>query len=168
MASWIEKELKKRNQAARRASTATAPVALATNEAERMAELWQRIEAANRALPEALQLRAAASAPVMGGPDPPKFRVWFPAPNGAGLGFTGDAVRYTWPEQDAKVSRNFWLRWAPGQGYLLVRRVNSKATGLEMMEEPLDERRVEHLIKCLVTGKRVTPRSMRKKRFGLF
>jgi hypothetical protein len=168
MTSWIKKELKKRDALARRAGQATAPAALVDSEPERMAALWQRIEEAKRALPEALQLRPAGSAPVMGGPDPPRFRVWFDAAQGAGLGFTGDAVRYTWPQQNARVSRNFWLRWSTRQGYVVVRRINTRVAGLEMIEERMDERAVAHLIKCLVTGKRVTPRSMRVKRFGLF
>ena len=129
-----------------------------------MAALWRRFEGANEALPPELRL-APQRDPPAAGPDAPKFVAWLRAPNGAALGFTGDAIRYTWPIASGRRSNNFWIRWLDGR-YLMVQRVG-QAFVTPPAEYRLDERRVERIVQCLVTGKRVKPRAMRKRRFGI-
>ena len=122
--SWIDKELK------RRAKAVQAEAVVRESEAERrdpsrlMVELWQRFEAANAALPTELRLRVERvdTPPTQG----PRFQTWLRADNGAGLGFAGDAIRYVWPERNAKKSRNFWIRWNPDRDRPeVMRRVGS-------------------------------------------
>jgi hypothetical protein len=166
--SWVEKERKKRERAAAHtaAHQAAADSGHGIDGEHAMRALWQRIEAANTALPPELQLlrEEVATPPERG----PRFRVWLRAPNGAALGFTGDAVRYLWPERKVSASHNFWIRWDETKSWLSVSQRVSTATPPEMRERRFDERRIELLLKGLVRGERVKAAKLRKKRFWLF
>jgi hypothetical protein len=161
--SWIDKELKRRAKEAE-------PVGRADTEAPDpvriIGDLWQRLEQANAALPEALRLKLelVETPPRMG----PHVRTWLRAPNGAALGFAGDAIRYTWPERNASRSRNFWIIWnADLERLELSQRIGS-ATPPVMRRWRFDARRIEQLLQGLVTSRQVKPRSLRKRRLWLF
>jgi hypothetical protein len=164
--SWIDKELK------RRAKAVQAEAVVRESEAERrdptrlMVELWQRFEAANAALPEALRLRVERvdSLPVQG----PRFQTWLRADNGAALGFAGDAIRYVWPERNAKKSRNFWIRWNTDRDRPEVMRRVGSATPPLMVSWPFDTRRIDFVLRELVRGRHVAARGLRRRRFWLF
>lgn len=164
--SWTDKELKKRTSAAQHPNV-PAPAVIGA-EAENMAALWRKFELANNALPPELKLAADLDLPPIPSFDVPGFLVWFKAPNGAGLGFTGDAIRYFWPERNERASCNFWIRWTPERGFRLARRVVSTITGPKIVERSFSERRAEYMIKCLVVGRRITPKAVRRKRWWLF
>ena len=106
--SWIEDELRRREAEKAREST---PAALPTGDRHSEAQtsgilaLWDRFEAANSALPDALRLRRQVRRPDAGIAVAPIFLVWLIAPNGAGLGLTPDAIRYQWPKENARKSR---------------------------------------------------------------
>lgn len=161
--SWTDRELKRR-AAQSKGSAVDQPAA--TSPSARMQELWSRIERSNDALPADLRLhmdRAGTGSPESGGPT---FVAWLRAPNGAALGFAGDGIRYVWPATDRKKSNNFWIRWDIERGrYVLNRRVGLLPSTVSY---PYDERRVEHMVKCLVLSRRVTVSSVRKKRLWLF
>lgn len=161
--SWIDKELKRRAQAAEPAGR---PDAEAPDPMRIIGDLWQRLEQTNAALPAALRLKLeqVETAPRMG----PHVRIWLRAPNGAALGFAGDAIRYTWPERNASRSRNFWINWnADLERLELSQRVGS-ATPPVMRRWRFDAGRVEQLLQGLVTGSLVKPRALRKRRLWLF
>jgi hypothetical protein len=166
--SWIEKERKKRQRAAERdASAQAAADSQAQVDGEHaMRALWQRFEAGNAALPAELQLlrEEVTALPDRG----PRFLAWLRAPNGAALGFTGDAVRYVWPERRARSSNNFWIRWNDAKGWLEVSQRVSSATPPMMKERRFDEGRIELVLKGLVQGRRVKAAALRRKRFWLF
>lgn len=164
--SWIDKEIKKREHAAQPSNMPAA--ATIVSEAEHMAALWNKLESANHALPPELRLKADFNLPAIAAQDVPNFLVWFKAPNGAGLGFTGEAIRYVWPQRNDRSSYNFWVRWTPDRGYVLARRIVSSISGPKIVERRFNDLRSEHMIKCLVTGARITPRSVRKKRLWVF
>lgn len=166
--SWIEKERKRRQKEAEKqaAEQAVRDSGLHVDGEHALRALWQRLEAGNAALPPELQLhREEVSTPPERGP---RFLVWLRAPNGAGLGFTGDAVRYVWPERRASSSNNFWIRWNEARAWLEVSQRVSQATPPVMKDRRFDERRIELLLRGLVRGERVKAASLRKKRFGLF
>lgn len=164
--SWIDKELK------RRAKARQAQAAERENEAERrdparlMVELWQRFEAANAALPAELRLRVEQvdTPPTQG----PRFQTWLRADNGAALGFAGDAIRYVWPERNARKSRNFWIRWNLEHDRPEVMRRVGSATPPLMLSWPFDTRRIEFVLRELVRGRHVAARGLRRRRFWLF
>ena len=163
--SWIDKEIKKRTSTAQHSSMPANTTQLP--EAENMAALWRNFESTNNALPAELKLLANLNLPAITALDVPAFLVWFVAPNGAGLGFTGEAIRYTWPERSERASHNFWIRWTPARGYILIRRVVSAFSGPKLVERRFNDLRVEYMVKCLVVGNRIKPRTIRKKRFWL-
>lgn len=166
--SWIDKERRKRQRAAARDASARAAAdsAAHVDGEHAMRALWQRLEAGNAALPPELQLlrEEVATPPERG----PRFLAWLRAPNGAALGFTGDAVRYVWPERRASVSNNFWIRWNDERGWLELSQRVSSAVPPVMKDRRFDDNRVELLLKGLVQGRRVKPSKLRKKRFWLF
>jgi len=129
-----------------------------------MNELWSRFERSNDALPADLRLRVdrASTGPLE--PGGPSFAVRLRAPNAAWLGFSADGIRYVWPQTNRKKSNNFWIRWDT-ERYVLHRRIGFSQLTLSY---PYDDRRVDYMIKCLVLGKRVTVRSVRKKWLFLF
>lgn len=162
--SWIERELKKREakpEAAAKARAAVGTDAQVPGQTDAMQVLWDKIEALNQALPDSLRLR----------PDPhrqdgllfntPAFRLWLMAPNGAGLGFTGEGVRYLWPVLSRGRSHNFWIRWHAGHGYRVTQRLGWSWMGASVVEAPFDETKLDHIIQCLVQGKRARFRKVR-------
>jgi hypothetical protein len=161
--SWIDKELKKR---ARQSAPAAPDPATTVSPEERMQELWARVVRANEALPDLLRLHLEASSgrsQELGGP---VFLAWLRAPNGAALGYAADSIRYVWPDPGRKKSNNFWIRWdVERKRFLVHRRVGTPPV---IVTYRYDERRIDHIIKCLVTGKRVTVRSVKRKRLWLF
>lgn len=162
--SWIDKEIKRRT----RQTSPAEPAAPVPTARERMQELWSRFEGANGALPGELQLSPSPDAPGPLPPDSPRFRVWLRAPDGAALGWAGDAIRYVWPKSNPRKSNNFWIRWSEPRGrYVVQRRVGSGLPPAHR-ESPFDERRVERMIKCLVLGRQVKIRAVRRKRLWLF
>lgn len=169
--SWVEKELKKRSAAAARdsgpASSRRGDSTLQPD-ATRIAALWERVDAANRALPPELQLRREPGNAVPYTVENAPFQHWLVAPDGAALGFNGDGLRYQWPEPNPRHSNNFWIRWREGAGYVVQRRVASLLTGGHIEERRFDDRRIEHLLRGLVTGERITTRSIARRRFWLF
>jgi hypothetical protein len=169
--SWIEKELKRRQKAEAKepdghsiASASPAP----SSAIERIKSLWDRFEQCNDALPQELRLQRKTSSTGNLAPEHAMFVVMLRSSNGSGIGFTGDAIRYVWPIPSLKKSNNFWIRARAGAGYVIGRRVGTSLAEPKMNERPFDERAVERIIKCLVTSKRVTWRSIRKRRFWLF
>ncbi len=161
----MERELKKRSAepvAGDGASPAGArgePAAASAT--AQLAQLWSRIEAANDALPEALRLRREVRPPggFVGGMQ--AFPVALVAKNLACLGLTDEGVRYLWPEKVSGPSRNFWIRWKAGKGFVVVRRVSASAINPTLAEHRFDDSSVEHMIKCLVTAARIKPASLR-------
>jgi len=161
--SWIDKELKRREK---EAEPVGRPDAEAPDPARIIGDLWQRLEQANAALPEALRLKLERdeTPPRMG----PYVRIWLRAPNGAALGFAGDAIRYTWPERNARRSRNFWITWNADLERLEISQRIGSATPPVMRRWRFDARRIEQLLQGLVTSRQVKPRSLRKRRLWLF
>jgi hypothetical protein len=164
--SWIERELKRRAEAASADSQSRAAHLSMPDPDAAMNELWTRFEAANAALPAALRLTEEAG--ESSSMPEPQIRIWLRAPNGAGLGYTGDAIRYLWPESNPTRSLNFWIRWHPGRGCPIVTQRISNSTPPAIAAWRFDPRRVEFVIRQLVQGKRVNARGLRKKRLGLF
>ena len=163
--SWIEKELKKRTAETKPSALSQASLAL---EPERIQDLWSRFQAANRALPNELQLPIDKMRRLESSAEESNILEWLQAPNGAALGFSGIAVRYVWPERSQRKSKNFWIRWnVEQQGYVLRQRVSSSATPL-FSEYNFNDRYSEYMIKCLVQGERIKLKSVSKKRFWLF
>lgn len=165
--SWIEKELKRR--AARPAAALKARAVSGTDsqmpgESEAMQLLWHKIEALNRALPEELRLQDEPHRQDGLLFDTPPFRMWLMAPNGAGLGFTGEGVRYCWPVLSRRRSHNFWIRWHEKPGYRVTQRLVWSWTGASAVEAAFDEASLEHVIQCLVQGRRVRLRALRVRR----
>jgi hypothetical protein len=171
--SWIAREEKKRQRhaarlASRPSTTGRADLdsAVGLDGEQAMRQLWEQLESANSALPAALRLQRE---PVVLQPrQGPRFQVWLKAPNGAALGFSGDAVRYVWPQKNARRSHNFWIRFNHESGWHEVNQRVSSAVPPVMQSWRFDEGRVERLIQALVTGRRVKARSLRKRRFWLF
>lgn len=131
--------------------------------------LWQRLEETNEALPDELRLPIETSGLALSPPGGPVFTKWLRAPNGAGLGLTIDAIRYWWPDRSqGKKSHNFWIVWMAGQGLRVRRRISSTSPVPVMTDAAFDDRALQRLLRCLVTGKRVTLRSVRKKRLWIF
>ena len=169
--SWVDKELRKREQRAlpsRDAGTTPSSTVTPVTAAEKLTALWEHIEAANEQLPPALKLARKTAAELQFFAERSMFRLLLLSGNDAGIGLTADAVRYFWPAPNLQKSNNFWIRWNPDGGYIVARRIHSRFTGPGMVERTFDERSIEHIVKCLVTGKLVTFRSVRKRRLGLF
>ena len=163
--SWIDKEIKRRT---RQAEPTAEPPPPAPSGPERVKELWHRFEAVNGALPAELQLASSPDAPGHLPPDSPRFRVWLRAPDGAALGWASDAIRYVWTKNNPRKSNNFWIRWSEPRGRFVVqRRIGSSLPSVHQ-ELPFDERRVERMVKCLVLGRQVKIRAIRRRRLWLF
>jgi hypothetical protein len=170
--SWIEKELKRREALASKAQSTLAPPNR-SDEAEPHAAagipaLWEQFETLNNALPEALRLRREVRSPDPANPNAPQFTVWLRAPNGAGLALMADAIRYVWPVENARKSNNFWIRWDPDKGYRLFRRTGPAFPVPKITERRFKPSAAPHIVKCLVTAVRVSPRSVTRRRFFLF
>lgn len=165
--SWIDKELKRRETkpvASTKARAGGGTDSQMPGESTAMQVLWERIEALNQALPEQLRLQ----------PDPhrqdgllfntPAFRMWLMAPNGAGLGFTGEGVRYVWPVQSRRRSHNFWIRWHEKHGYRVSQRLGWSWMGASAVEATFNEAALDHIVQCLVQGRRARFRAVRARR----
>jgi len=166
--SWIEKERKRRLRAADKhaAAQAAADSGLHVDGEHAMRALWQRCGAGPmRERDVRAVLRQLGGRAFDAELD---FLTWLRAPNGAALGFTGDAVRFLWPERKASASNNFWIRWNEARAWLEVSQRVSQATPPVMKDRRFDERRIELILRGLVRGERVKAASLRKKRFGLF
>ncbi len=169
--SWIEKELRRRKKMDARSTQADAqgPASAGeTNVQERIRSLWMRFESANAQLPAELQLRRQSGDEFKVQLDLRIFQIILRAANGAGLGFTGDAIKYFWPEKNARKSNNLWIRPRPDGTFQIFRRrqqVSLQATG---DEATFDEKSIDRIVKCLVTDRRVTWRSARKRSLWLF
>jgi hypothetical protein len=171
--SWIDKELRRRQKADSRKqdkNSVAAPLgpAGAGTAVLSMAELWEKFEDANNALPPELKLIRQSAASANFSPDRAMYLTLFLAANGAGLGFTGSAVRYFWPKKDAKKSNNFWVRYEPAKGYVLSRRLKPSWIRPNVEESSFNPGMVDHIVKCLVTDTRVTWRAISKRRFWFF
>ena len=171
--SWVQKELKKRTAAAAR-ETAPVPAsgphggATAQTAEAKIARLWDRLEAANNALPAELKLRRELDYTAAVLLDRPAFPVVLVAQNGACLGFTEDGIRYIWPQRNARKSNNFWLRWNNCSGYVVNRRVSWSWSGATSVDRRFKESSLDLMLKCLVTGVRIKPGAVCSKRFWLF
>jgi hypothetical protein len=132
-----------------------------------MGDLWNVIKEANAALPLELQLEMAATTSLPASAENVNFQEWLRAPNGAALGYAGSGIRYLWPETSQRRSNNFWVHWdSQRQRYVLTQRT-SNTIPPSVAEYRFDETRVGYMLKCLVLGKRITTRSVRKKRLWL-
>ncbi|MFM7505783.1 MAG: hypothetical protein ACKO3M_04345 [Rubrivivax sp.] len=162
--SWIERERKRRQKLAGVHPTHDFTVPI--DGANALRALWQRIEFANAALPDDLKLRRerATTLPDNG----PRILVWLHAPNGASLGYSGDSVRYVWPERNPRRSYNFWIRWNATRGWLEVSQRISSGTPPVMKDRRFDKRRIGFIVRCMVQGERIKAAQLRKKRFWLF
>jgi hypothetical protein len=169
--SWIDKELRRRQKADSRKQdkrSGATPADAAASEALFIAELWEKFENSLATLPPELKLTRQTEANTSFSPDKAIYLTLFLAANGAGLGFTGSAVRYFWPKKDANKSNNFWIRYEPARGFVLQRRLKPSWTRPNVDERAFNEGAVDHIVKCLVTDKRVKWRAVSKRRFWIF
>ena len=172
--SWVKAELKKRAARGGRETKSEAGHSEGRRgdtvpglDSQHINRLWDRIAAANKALPAELTLPDQADGQQEPVTEKPPFSHWLRAPNGAGLGFNGEGIRYYWPQPNKSKSNNFWIRWEEGQGYRVIRRRGQSWSGTTDQWR-LNEARVEYLLKCLVTGARIKPKALRVRRFWLF
>ena len=172
--SWIDKELRQRQKREGRSKAGADGLSVSPEEAEgggdlaRIVALWARFEQANAALPAELQLRREGPARPTFSPERAMFQSLLMAGNDAGIGFTGDAIRYFWPRKNLKRSNNFWIRYQPGKGAIVSRRQAPSLMRMSVAEQRFNERKVDHILRCLVTQKMVSWRSIGKRRFWLF
>lgn len=165
--SWIDKELKRRGaqpMPSTKLRTASGSDSQMSGESAAMQRLWDKIDALNQALPEQLRLRADLNRQEGLLFNTPAFRIWLMAPNGAGLGFTGEGVRYFWPVQSRRRSHNFWIRWHETHGYRITQRLGWSWTGASAVEAPFNEAALNRIIQCLVQGRRPRLRALRVRR----
>jgi hypothetical protein len=94
--------------------------------------------------------------------DLPPFPVALVAENRACLSFTDDGIRYLWPQRTAGKSNNFWIRWKADRGYVVSRRLGGSMGSPVMAEHAFDETSVDHMIKCLVMGRRIPTSLLRR------
>lgn len=155
--SWIEDELRRREAQAshQAAGKGTRPGDLSGQTGSSILALWDRLEAANAALPAPLRLRRDARKALAAMPGAPAFLVWLVATNGAAVGLTSDGIRYVWPEENKRKSYNFWIHSGPKKGYRLVRRVGPATTIPSTAERRFDESKLDEMLRCLVTNTRV-------------
>ena len=167
--SWIDKELKKRAAKSKVAASEQAPLTPDPGaETRRAAELWAILQAANEALPDEIRLRPDKSRFVGSAADDMSVHEWLSAPNGAALGFAGNALRYVWPKRSEGKSRNFWIRWhVQKQCYVLNQRVSSTVPPI-ISEVRFNDSKTEYMLRCLVVGKRIKLWAVRKRRLWLF
>lgn len=169
--SWIEEELRRREALVARDSVTGASKAddkAGPAETSGILSLWDRLEAANKALPEPLQLRRQVRKPAPVPFGVPNFLVWLIAPNGAGLGLTEDGIRYLWPAENRQNSNNFWVHWRPKKGYWLVRRVGPASGAPRTSERRFKDDSVDHMLRCLVTNTRVDCKAVSRGWLGWF
>ena len=175
--SWVDTELKKRTAQSARSARSTRETASGVSKSgdsggdpqgTRIARLWDRFEVANSALPSELKLKPQLDRPDQPAPGKPPFQQWLKAPNGAGLGFNGEAIRYYWPEANKSKSNNFWIRWEEDLGFTVCRRVGLSAASPRTEKLRFKESSVDRMLKCLVTGVRIKAKVIRVRRFWFF
>ena len=172
--SWVDAELKKRTARSARAARETVSGASKSGDSgsdpqgTRIARLWDRVEVANNALPADLKLQPQLDRPDEPVPGKPPFQQWLKAPNGAGLGFNGEAIRYYWPQPNKTKSNNFWIRWEEDLGFTVCRRVGPSLASPRTEKLRFKESSVDKMLKCLVTGVRIKPKAIRVRRFWFF
>ena len=154
--SWIDRELKRRAAA----SSRSAPN---QSSADRIHELWDKLERANAALPSELQLRPEQGDIALSSPDEATFVL--SARNGAALAFATDGIRYVWPEGGRRWSSNFSIRWDTEQERYLINRRSGIFTPGDVASYAFDDSRIDYMIKRLVMGELIKVRAVRKKRF---
>lgn len=161
--SWIEKEIKRRSTKA----VVQQKVDVPTESSEiAIKSLWRKLESANAALPQELQLQRSEGSATSN--DSQSVSCSLHAPNGAALALTGTAIRYTWPKLNNKRSNNFWLGWDNQRGrYVLSQRIDANSPPA-IASFTFDEARVDFMIQLLVLGKLAKVRSLRKRRLWLF
>lgn len=161
--SWIDKELKRRSTKAvvqRKMEVPTESSEIAIK------SLWRKLESANAALPQALQLQRSEGSATSN--DSQSVSCSLTAPNGAALALSGTAIRYTWPKLNNKRSNNFWLGWDIQKSrYVISQRIDANSPPA-IASYSFDEARIDVLIQRLVLAKLVKVRSLRKKRLWLF
>ncbi len=163
--SWIDKELKRR---ARDLQPTLPHQSIITSDSARIEELWNRFKDANNALPKEIQLQISNDPFFHAAGEDGMIVEWLRAPNGAALGFAGNAIRYVCHIKTLRKSNNFWIRWdAQRQRYVLNQRKSSSIPPSVAVYR-FDPDRTEYMTKCLVLGKRISSWSVRKKRLGLF
>jgi hypothetical protein len=163
--SWIERELKRRAQDLQ----PTVPhQSIITSDSARIQELWNSFKDANNALPKEIQLQISNDSFFQAAGEDAVIVEWLRASNGAALGFTGHAIRYVCHIKTQRKSNNFWIRWdAQQQRYVLNQRKSSSIPP-SVAEYTFDQGRTQYMTKCLVLGKRISSRSVRKKRLWFF
>jgi hypothetical protein len=172
--SWIDKELRRRQMREARPKGGDENLSVSPETAEagtdsaRIAALWARFEQANAALPAELQLRREGPEQQTYKPERAMFQTLLLAANDAGIGYTGGAIRYFWPRKNMQRSNNFWIRYQADKGAMLSRRQTPSLLRMSMAERRFDERKVEHILRCMVTLQKVNWRSVGKRRFWLF
>jgi hypothetical protein len=162
--SWIERELRRRLAKSQPATVSPPPAA---SESSRMGELWRLMNEANAALPSELQLRTVEASSVPASAEEIGFREWLRAPNGAALGYSGNGIRYVWPDTGQRRSNNFWIRWDSQRRLYILAQRTSASIPPSVAEYLFDETRAEHMVRYLVLGKRIKARSVRKRRLWL-
>ncbi len=169
--TWIDKELRKRERLDARVSAKGDSQWVedsTTLGSAKLLALWQKLESANEALPEKLRLKREVSTANAFPSERSAFLMFLVAKNGSGIGYTGDAIRYIWPQRNARSSYNFWIRWHPALGYRLIRRVRPSMFSSGIDEHAFNEAALDHIFKCLVVEARVKYWAVRKRRFWLF
>ncbi len=169
--SWIDRELRRRERREAKAIARHDSVPaedLGADEATKIKALWDRLESINSALPEKLQLKRDVSDGTGYPSERSIFLILLSAKNGSGIGYTADGIRYIWPKKHTRSSYNFSIRWNPGKGYCVSRRVKPTVFRPGVEERAFQEAAIDHIFKCLVTDTRVTFRSVGKKKFWLF
>jgi hypothetical protein len=169
--SWIDKEVRRRQrrESQGRGNTSIAPSSGGLDiDAKGIAVLWDRIEESNAALPPELRLPRLTASTTKFYDEFSVCVVLLKGDNGAGIGFTGDAIRYIWPVKRQRKSNNLWIKAHGRMGYVVSRRVKTSMPGITMVESAFDERSVDHILKCLVTDRQVTWRSVTRRRFWIF
>ena len=169
--SWIDRELRRRQKQDVRSRGSTsigAASASMEDESRSIAALWARIEQANAELPPELQLPRLATPAVRLAEEFAACNVLLKAANGAGIGFTGSAIRYVWPKKRLSKSNNFWIKGHVTGGYVVSRRVKTSMPGITMQDGVFDERSIERILRCLVTARQVTSRAVTRRRFFFF
>jgi hypothetical protein len=169
--SWIDKEVRRRQKrdSQGRGDTSITPSSGGLNgDAKSIAELWDRLEATNEALPPELKLPRLSASTTKFYNEFSVCAVLLKGSNGAGIGFTGDAIRYIWPVKRLRKSNNLWIKAHGTFGYVVSRRVKTSMPGVTMVEAAFDEQSVDHILKCLVTDRQVTWRTVTRRRFWIF
>ena len=90
--------------------------------------------------------------------------MWLMATDGAGLGFSGEGVRYYLPVVSRCRSHNSWIRWHEERAYRVMRRLCWFRVGASAVEAAFDEASLEHVIQGLLQSRRERFRALRMRR----